>query len=229
MKNINKLEKRIGYKFKNKELSQKVFIHRSYLNENIENFEEHNERMEFLGDAVLELSATKYLYDKFPSKTEGELTAIRSALVNTNSLAKKALELDLNDHLMLSKGEEESIKGRFHILANTFEALVGAIYLDSDFDEVDNFLKNYLFSYVDEIVKLKLYIDPKSHFQEIAQEKDKITPIYKQIESKGPDHDRIFVMGIYLNEELIAKGEGHSKQKAEIEAAKNGLEKKGWK
>ena len=228
MKDLDNFEKKIGYDFKNKELLNKVFIHRSYINENHGKIKEHNERMEFLGDAVLELSVTRFLYDKFPQKTEGDLTAIRSALVNTDSLAKKAEELNLNDYLLLSKGEKDSIKGRFHILANTFEALVGAIYLDSDFDKANEFLKKYLFDYVEEIVKLKLYKDPKSYFQEKAQENNGATPKYKLMGHKGPDHDKIFVMGLYLKEELIAEGESSSKQKAEVEAAKNGLEKKNW-
>ncbi len=228
MDDLKQFEKIIKYTFKNKKLLQKIFVHRSYINENKGKVEEHNERIEFLGDAVLELSATKYLYDKFPQKAEGELTAIRSALVNTESLFKIAASLNMNDFLLMAKGEKSSKKGREHILANTFEALVGAIYLDSDFNRVDQFLKDYLFDYVDEIIKKSLHKDPKSYFQELAQEIEKITPSYKEIRSKGPDHDKQFEMGLFLGEELVAIGVGSSKQKAEIEAARNGLVKKKW-
>ncbi len=228
MKDLLEFEKKINYIFKNKKLLKEAFTHCSYLNEYNNKNINHNERLEFLGDAVLELAATKFLYNKFPKKTEGELTSIRSALVNTYSLSKKSSELELNNYILLAKGEKDSKKGRHHILANTFEAIIGAIFIDSGFEKAEDFLEKNLFDYVDEIIKNKLYNDPKSHFQELAQEHKKITPTYKLIKDKGPDHDKIFVLGLYLGKELIASGEGSSKQKAEVDAAKNALKKIKW-
>ncbi len=225
MIDLKKFEKKIGLNFKDKSLLEKAFIHRSYTNEGGKGME-HNERIEFLGDAVLELSATQFLYDKFPQETEGVLTAYRSALVNTESLARVAKELGMNDYIRMSKGERTSVKGRDHILANTFEALIGAIYLDQGFEKADEFLKKHLFDYIDEIVAKKLYKDPKSYFQEQAQEHVRITPEYKLVKHEGPDHDRVFVMAVYLGDEEVARGEGSSKQKAEVDAARKALEKK---
>ncbi len=228
IKNISEFEKKIGIDFKDKELLKKAFIHRSFTNEKAGKGLEHNERIEFLGDAVLELSATEFLYKKFPSETEGVLTAYRSALVNTDSLSLHAKKLDINNFLMLSKGEKTSVKGRDHLLANAFEAVVGAIYLDKGFERADKFLKENLFDYIDEIIEKKLYKDPKSYFQEQAQEFAKITPEYKLVGHEGPDHDRFFVMAVYLKNEKVAEGKGASKQKAEVDAARNALEVKGW-
>lgn len=227
MADLKELEKKIKIDFKDKSLLQLAFIHRSYLNET-KKADEHNERIEFLGDAVLELACTKFLYQKFPEKKEGELTALRSALVNTESLFKAADKLDLNSYLLLSKGEKTSVKGRDHILANTFESLIGAIYLDSGFEKVEEFLNQNLFDYIDEILKHNLHKDPKSYFQELAQEHKKVTPEYKLEDHIGPDHDKKFVMAVFLGEEKISTGEGTSKQKAEVDAARNGLEKMGW-
>ncbi len=228
MNDIQSFQGKIGYNFKDFNLLKKAFIHRSYINENKNLGLEHNEKLEFLGDAVLELSATNFLYHKFLQKTEGELTAIRSALVSTDSLALHGDKLNMGNYLLLSKGEKDSLNGRKHILANTFEAVVGAIYLDGGFEPVDNFLRSFLFDYVDKIVLQKLYKDPKSYFQEQAQEKKKITPHYELISEKGKDHNKAFVMGLFLEKELITKGIGGSKQKAEINAAKNALEKMKW-
>lgn len=228
MKDISEFEKEIGIEFASKELLNTAFTHRSYLNESKED-SEHNERIEFLGDAVLELSATDFLFNKFPDEKEGVLTSYRSALVNTDILARVGDDLDFNSYLKMSKGEmKDTHKGRHHILANTFEAVVGAIYLDKGFEAADAFIKKHLLPYMDEILKEGSYRDPKSYFQEMAQEVEKITPEYKTIQDEGPDHDKSFVVGVYLEDELVAEGKGPSKQKAQVEAAKNGLEKKGW-
>lgn len=225
---LNKLEEKIKIKFLNKKLLEQAFIHRSFINENNNKNLHHNERLEFLGDAVLELATTKFLYQKFPNSNEGELTAYRSALVNTESLSKKAQELKMGDFLKLSKGEKACLKGRGHILANTFEAFIGALYLDQSFEKANQFLEDFLFDYIEEILEKKLYQDSKSYFQEMAQEKVNFTPEYKLIKHSGPDHDRKFVMGVYLEKELISTGKGSSKQKAEVDAAKNALEEKKW-
>ncbi len=228
---MEEFEKKIGIKFNNIKTLENAFVHRSYLNENKEKFSQHNERMEFLGDAVLELCATDFLYKNFPQKKEGELTAIRSALVNTESLCNAAKKLNLEENLLMSKGESLEKKGRNHILANTFEALVGAIYLDGEKDgffKAYTFLENFLFDYAFEIVEKNLFRDPKSYFQEIAQEVIPATPEYKLISEKGPDHDKNFIVGAYIGDEKISEGEGKSKQKAEVDAAKKALIKKGW-
>ncbi|PID83453.1 ribonuclease III [Candidatus Campbellbacteria bacterium] len=227
MSNLNKFEEKINIEFKNKKLLELAFTHRSYLNE-AKKSNQHNERIEFLGDAVLELASTEFLYKKFPEKKEGELTALRSALVNTFSLFQAAEKLGLNDYLLLSKGEKTSVKGRDHILANTFEALIGAIYLEFGFRKVQEFLDQNLFGYLDEIIQNNLHKDPKSYFQELAQEHKKVTPEYKLQDHIGPDHDKEFVMAVFLGDEKIAEGIGTSKQKAEIEAARNALKKMAW-
>ncbi len=224
---LNNFEKENNLDFKDKKLLQRAFIHRSYLNEGGRGLE-HNERLEFLGDAVLELAATDFLFHKFPEKTEGELTSYRSALVNTDSLHKASLRIGADKYLLLSKGEKESKKGRGHLLANLFEAITGAIYLDKGYEEAEKFLKENLFDYIDEIIKKKLYKDPKSYFQEKAQEVFKITPEYKIIGEEGPDHDKVFISGLYLKNKKICEGRGSSKQKAEVEAAKKGLEINKW-
>ena len=172
---------------------------------------------------------TDFLYKKFPDEPEGMLTAYRAAMVNTISLSKAAKQLDLESFLLLSKGERmDTNKGREHILANTFEALVGALYMDQGFSVAQGFIENSLFDYINEIVEQKLYKDAKSYFQEIAQEKQKVTPHYELVEAIGPDHDKEFIMGVFLEDKKIAEGKGYSKQKAESEAARAGLEKLGW-
>lgn len=224
-KDISDFEKKVNYDFKNKSLLKQAFVHRSYLNENPQKKISHNERLEFLGDAVLELSATRFLYDKFPEKKEGELTAYRSALVNTQSLSLRAKSLQMDEYLLMSKGERHSQKGREHILANTFEAFVGALYLDSGFERADVFLKKYLFPYLNEILEKSLHKDPKSHFQELAQEKFKKTPEYKTLSEEGPDHDKVFKVALYVGEKKFSEGVGTSKQKAQSNAAEKALEK----
>jgi ribonuclease-3 len=230
MKNFLILEKSLGLEFKNRDLLIEAFCHRSYLNEHPDFYLPHNERLEFLGDAVLELIVTEYLYKKYPEKNEGELTNWRAALVNAKILGELARELGFNDFLLLSKGEEkETGKARLYILANTFEALIGAIYLDQGYEVAKNFVeKNLIERKLPEIIEKGLFKDPKTRFQEEAQERVKITPTYKVLEEWGPDHAKHFVVGVFLGNELVAKGEGSSKQEAEEEAAKNALKIKGW-
>ena len=229
MIDFSPLEKKFGLRFKNKDFLIQAFCHRSYLNENPDFYLSNNERLEFLGDAVLELIVTEYLYQKYPKKSEGELTNWRAALVNAKVLGELAKDLDFSNFLLLSRGETKELgKARQYILANTFEALIGAIYLDPGLDVCQKFIKKYSITKLPEIIKKGLFKDAKSRFQEEAQERVGITPAYKVLEEWGPDHARHFIIGIFLNNELVAKGEGSSKQEAEEEAAKSGLETKNW-
>lgn len=229
MKDFSILEKQINFKFKNKDLLVQAFCHRSYLNESPKENLENNERLEFLGDAVLELIITEYLFVKYPEKPEGELTNWRAALVNAKMLSVIAKELGFNDFLLLSKGEtKETGKSRDYILANTFEAFMGAAYLDSGYKECEKLIKKHLITKLPEIIEKGLFKDNKSRFQEESQEKMGITPTYKVLREQGPDHAKSFVVGVYLDKELIAEGKGSSKQEAEAEAAKNALAVKSW-
>jgi ribonuclease III len=229
VKDFSILEKKLNLKLKNKDLLIQAFCHRSYLNENPDFYLEHNERLEFLGDAVLELVVTEELYKKYPKKSEGELTNWRAALVNAKMLAETAKNLGFNDFLLLSRGEaKETGKARQYILANTFEALIGAIYLDQGYKTCQDFIKKYLIVKLPEIIEKGLFKDSKSRFQEEAQERVGITPSYKVLEEWGPDHAKHFIVGVFLGQELVAKGEGSSKQEAEEEAAKAALEIKNW-
>ena len=229
MKDFSALEKKLKLDFKNKDLLIQAFVHRSYLNEHPDFRLGHNERLEFLGDAVIELIVTEYLYEKYPQKTEGELTNWRAALVNANQLAEVAQEIGLGEFLLLSKGEEkDNSKARHYILANTFEALLGSIYLDLGYEVSKEFIKEYLLNKLPRIIERGLFKDPKSRFQEESQERLGITPTCKVLEEWGPDHAKHFIVGVFLNEELIAKGQGSSKQEAEIEAAKEALNIKSW-
>jgi ribonuclease-3 len=224
MKDFSCLEKKLNLKFKNKDLLMRAFCHRSYLNENSKICLEHNERMEFLGDAVLELIVTEWLYQKYPQKSEGELTNWRAALVNAKMLAKVAKTLNFNDFLLLSKGEQKEMgKARQYILANTIEAFIGALYLDQGYKICKNFIEGYLIKELPRIIENKLYKDAKSLFQEIAQEKRGITPVYKVLKEEGPDHTKHFLIGVFLDKEIIAQGQGYSKQEAEDMAAQNAL------
>lgn len=228
IKNLNKLEKSLGVEFKNKSLLQQAFVHRSYLNEHPKCGFEHNERLEFLGDAVLELAVTKHLYDGYPNP-EGELTVWRAALVNSKMLSEVAGRLGFNEHLLLSKGElKDTGRARQFILANTFEAVVGSIYLDGGFEKARDFIKKNLLIELPTILKEKLYEDPKSLFQEKAQDKAGVTPTYEVLGESGPDHFKQFTVGVFLGEQLIAKGTGPSKQAAQEKAAEAGIKKKGW-
>ena len=227
MKDFSTLEKKLGLKFKNKDLLVQAFCHRSYLNENPNFYLENNERLEFLGDAVLELVITEYLFQKYPKKSEGELTNWRAALVNAKILGETSKDLDFNDYLLLSKGETKELgKARQYILANSFEALVGAIYLDQGYKISQEFIEKKLVKKLPEIIKEGLFQDAKSRFQEEAQERAGVTPTYKVLEEWGPDHAKHFIIGVFIDKELIAQGEGSSKQEAEEEAAKNALETK---
>lgn len=221
-------EQKIRYAFQNGSLLEQAFTHRSYLNEN-RSGKEHNERLEFLGDAVLELVVTEYLYAKYPEKPEGELTAYRAALVNTVSISECATVLGMNEYLLLSRGESRDTgRARQIILANAFEALIGAIYLDSGYDAARDFISAQLFHKTDDVVAKRLWQDAKSKLQELAQEKMKLTPQYQLLDQSGPDHDRTFVVGAYLGSEKVATGEGRSKQEAEQAAAQKALDAKGW-
>jgi len=228
MKDISGLENKLGVKFNNTQLLVQALTHRSYLNENPDFGLEHNERLEFLGDAVLELVVTEYLYKSFPNP-EGELTNWRAALVKAETLSQTADVLKINSFLLLSRGEaKDTGRARQCILANTVEAIIGAIYLDSGYDTAKGFISKNIISFLPEILEKGTYRDPKSVFQEEAQERVGITPTYEVIKEWGPDHAKKFLVGVYLNGELVAEGEGASKQEAQLEAAKNGLKVKGW-
>lgn len=232
MKDIDKLkelERVIGATFADSNYLLSAMTHRSYLNENRDATQSHNERLEFLGDAVLELVVTDYLFHTYPDKQEGELTAIRAALVNTNTLSLIATALGINDYLLLSKGEAKDIgRARQYILANTFESIVGAIYLDQGYELARDFVARELFPLTKDIVDKRLWQDPKSRFQERAQEVTGITPSYQTLKEQGPDHDRTFTVGVFLGDQFVAQGEGRAKQEAEQKAAENGLVEKGW-
>ena len=229
MNDLSKLEEKLNFSFNDKNLLRQAFIHRSYLNENPGAGMSHNERLEFLGDAVLELVVTEELYSQFPEKPEGELTTLRAALVNSKMLSDIALQIGMNDFLLLSRGESRDMgRARQYILANTFEALVGAIYLDQGYEAAKKFLLSYVMPQLGEVLEKKLYRDPKSLFQEEAQERVGITPTYEVMREWGPDHDKHFIVGIYLKSELVAEGEGPSKQAAQEAAARLGLHAKGW-
>jgi len=230
MKNFSKLEDRLGFKFKNQDLIKQAVVHRSYLNEHPAFGLNHNERLEFLGDAVLEIVVTEYLYHHFPETPEGDLTNWRASLVNAKMLSDIANEIGLENYLCLSKGEskDKNSKARQYILANAVEALIGAIYLDRGIKAVKKVIKENIISKLDNILENKLYLDPKSKFQEKAQEKYGVTPYYKVLSEAGPDHSKVFEVGLYLNEDLVAKGKGSSKQEAQVKAAAVGLKKKNW-
>jgi ribonuclease-3 len=226
---FGRFEEKINIKFKDQDVLKQAFTHRSFLNENPEKGLKHNERLEFLGDAVLELIITEHLYKTYPEKNEGEMTSLRAALVNAVMLSEIAGEINLGDFLLLSKGEaKDTGKARQYILANTFESVVGAIYLDQGYEVAAEFLKKFLFPKLENILAKKLWIDAKSLFQEKAQDAVGITPSYSVIKEEGPDHAKNFTVGVYLGEELVAQGEGSSKQEAEQNAARHGLQHKSW-
>ncbi|MEK7646744.1 MAG: ribonuclease III [Patescibacteria group bacterium] len=229
--NFEELEKKINVSFKDISLLRTACTHRSYLNENKGSGMEHNERLEFLGDAVLELVVTSFLFRKYPKKAEGELTAFRSAIVNTVSLTKAAESMNLNDYMLLSKGEaKDTGRARSIILANAMEALIGALYLDGGYNMAANFISEKILHVIDieDIVKKKTWIDGKSLFQEKAQEKVGITPSYRTLKETGPDHDKQFTLGVFLGDIQVATGTGPSKQEAEQKAAEKALQAKGW-
>jgi ribonuclease-3 len=230
---FERFEKRIGHTFRDKALLETAFTHRSYLNENrspnphVKN--SHNERLEFLGDAVLELVVTEFLFAKYPDGPEGDLTAYRAALVNTISISDAATKLEMNEFLLLSRGESRDTgRARAIILANAFEALIGALYLDQGYVTAKDFIGKQLFHKTDEVVEKRLWQDGKSKLQEVAQDKSGVTPSYELVNQSGPDHDKRFVIGVYIAGERVALGEGRSKQEAEQDAAQKALAAKGW-
>lgn len=221
---FSKLEKELNIKFKNQELLKQAHTHRSYLNENPKLKLKHNERLEFLGDAVLELVVTEYLYKNFDNP-EGELTNLRSALVKGSMLSDIANELEMDKYLYLSRGEAKSEgKSRQLILANAFEALIGAIYLELGYNAAVEFVKKHLIKHLQSIINQKLYLDPKSHLQELSQDQLGITPVYKVLAEHGPDHAKSFTVGCYIKDRLIGEGSGSSKQASESAAASSALE-----
>jgi ribonuclease III len=228
MTKLEQLEEIIGHQFTNQDLIKQALVHRSYLNENPDFALGHNERLEYLGDAVLELVVSEFLYRHYPNP-EGDLTNWRASLVNAKSLSELAKELDLDQWLMLSRGEakDKGSKARQNIHANAIEAIIGAVYLDGGYEPAKQFIEKKILTKLPNILEQQLYIDPKSKFQEMSQEVVGITPNYKVLKEWGPDHDKQFSVGIYLGDEQIAVGEGASKQEAQVAAAYNGLIAKG--
>ena len=225
---LTELESKIGFVFNNKDLLLTALTHRSYLNENPKWHLDHNERLEFLGDAVLELVVTEYLYRNYPNP-EGEMTNWRAALVNANILSKITGEFDLNDYVLLSRGEaKDTGRARQYILANAIEALIGAIYLDQGYEPCEKFIARFVLKELPMIIEKRLYRDAKSSFQEMAQDKVGITPTYEVLKEWGPDHARNFEVGVFLEKELIGQGQGPSKQEAQQSAAEDALLKKNW-
>lgn len=230
MAELSNLQKILGLKFKNQDILKQAMVHRSYLNEHPDFVCGHNERLEFLGDAVLEIVVTEHLYLNYPETPEGDLTNWRAALVNAKMLYIIATELGLEAYLYLSRGEakDKNKKSRHYILANAVEALIGAIYLDQGLEKAKNFILKQIVVKLPEILKTQAYLDPKSRFQEQAQDKRGITPRYDIVTEDGPDHAKMFTVGLYLGEELITTGRGSSKQEAQVDAAGKGLQILNW-
>jgi len=228
-KDLSNMEKALGVTFQNIDTLRQALVHRSYLNEHTSFPLDHNERLEFLGDAVLELVVTEYLYLNYPNP-EGEMTNWRAALVNGQQLANIAAKLFVEDFLYMSRGErkDRDSKARRYILANAMEAIIGAMYLDRGWDVAKEFVTRAVLSLLPEILEKKLYIDPKSRFQESAQEHTGITPTYRVHSEEGPDHEKVFTVGVYLEKERVAEGVGTSKQEAQVDAAEKAIEAKGW-
>ncbi|MEX1064052.1 MAG: ribonuclease III [Candidatus Paceibacterota bacterium] len=222
------LESKIGVQFNNRDVLLQALTHRSYLNENPKWHLDQNERLEFLGDAVLELAVTEYLYKNYPNP-EGELTNWRAALVNSIMLAKISEKIDLNSYLLLSRGEaKDTGRARQYILANAMEAVIGAIYLDSGYDNAAGFVTRFILDELHQILEGQTYKDYKSRFQEESQDKLGVTPTYEVMKEWGPDHAKNFQIGVFLEKELVADGSGPSKQEAQQAAAEAALKKKGW-
>lgn len=229
MKDFSTFEQKIGVGFRNKEVLQQAFIHRSYINENPRSGLVHNERLEFLGDAVLELVVTDYLFSTYPEHAEGDLTAYRSALVNAVVAAEVAQDLDMNEYLLLSKGESKDTgRARQTILANAYESFIGALYIDQGYAVCNTFIIKTLIPKLKDIISKKTWRDAKSHIQEEAQERLGVTPRYEVIGQLGPDHDKFFTVGVFFGDKKIAEGKGRSKQEAQQSAAQAALELKGW-
>lgn len=222
---LSPLEEKIGYTFKNEDLLRQALVHRSYLNEHKQFSLDHNERLEFLGDAVLELVVTDYLYKKYEDLPEGELTNLRAAIVRGEMLAQVAKELGMEEFILLSRGEQRgNEKARQYILANALEALIGALYLDCGYEAARSFIDSYIVAKLPGVIKRGLHIDNKSKFQELAQEKYRITPTYEVLREEGLDHAKHFVIGLFLGDRKMGEGSGCSKQEAQQEAAKEALE-----
>ncbi len=229
MKDFSAFEQIIGITFKSKETLQQAFTHRSYINENPRSGLVHNERLEFLGDAVLELVVTDYLFTTYPEHAEGDLTAYRSALVNAVVAAEVAQDLGMNEYLLLSKGESKDTgRARQTILANAYESFIGALYIDQGYDVCNTFITKTLIPKLKDIISKKTWRDAKSHIQEEAQERLGVTPRYEVIGQLGPDHDKFFTVGVFFGDKKIAEGKGRSKQEAQQAAAQAALELKGW-
>lgn len=215
---------KIGFEFKDIQLLITALTHRSYVNEHKKSVSEHNERLEFLGDAVLELSVTDFLFNNY-SEPEGILTSWRSSLVRTESISEAGDKLGYEPLLRMSRGEKNgSSRARQQILANAFEAVIGAIYLERGYDDADTFIKQNILSKLDDILKTGSWRDPKSYLQEVSQRIDGHTPVYKVLEEVGPDHDKIFTLGVFVGDKLMGEGSGPSKQYAQQEAARTALE-----
>lgn len=223
------LEERLGHVFRDRSLLLQAITHRSYLNEHSDVTHEHNERLEFLGDAVLEMVVTEHLYKTY-SDPEGVLTNWRAALVNAKTLASISRDLQFEEFLLLSKGEarDKDSKARMYILANAIEALIGAMYLDGGMEAAEVFIQKHILSHLPHIIEHELYVDAKSKLQETSQEMLGVTPTYKVLAEEGPDHQKEFLVGVYLDKELVAEGKGMSKQEAQLVAAQAALQKKGW-
>jgi len=225
MQKLAELSKKLNITFRNNDLIREAFVHRSYLNEAKTKISS-NERLEFLGDSILSFLVSSYLFKHYPQFSEGELTNLRSAVVKTSTLATISQKLKLGELLLLSHGEEEG-GGRKNvsILADTFEALIGALFLDQGLETVKKILEKLLFPLFEEILKSKAYKDAKSIFQEVVQEEVRISPVYKVIKEKGPDHAKEFTVGVYVGNTLWGTGVGKNKQEGEMQAAKAALEK----
>lgn len=229
MKDFKKITQVLNISFQKLDLLKEALTHRSFLNEHRDWGIPHNERLEFLGDSILGFIVAEYLIKHYPQFSEGELTSLRAALVNSDSLLSVAKELKLEDYLLVSHGEAKELKNsRSYLLANAIEALIGAFYLDGGIEKAKDFIQKYILSKTETIIQTASYKDAKSLFQEKSQELLSITPIYKSLKSWGPDHVKQFEVGVFLDEDLIAQGTGYSKQEAEINAAQKALELKGW-
>lgn len=229
MPDLRAFEEKIRIPFKDEKLLEQAFIHRSYINENPKTGLAHNERLEFLGDAVLELVVTDYLFRKYPDRNEGDLTSFRAALVNATIIGSIAQELGMNEFMLLSKGESKDTgRARFSILADAYEAVVGALYIDQGYAACERFINDTVLSKAEETINLGLWKDSKSLVQEKAQEYVGVTPVYKVLLESGPDHDKRFTVGVYFGSELVSEGSGKSKQEAEQRAAEEALQKRGW-
>ncbi len=219
-----KLLAQVGYQFKKDELLKEALTHRSYLNEHPDWDLPHNERLEFLGDAVLELVVTEELFNRYPDKEEGWMTSVRAALVNYQMLADVGRSVGIDGAILLSRGEaKDTGRAREVILANALESLIGAIYQDGGYQPAKKFINQVVTSRLEDVIRNALHVDAKSQLQEKVQASLKVTPVYKVLSSEGPDHKKVFTIGVYFGDKLIAQGSGPSKQDGEVEAAKAAL------